>query len=210
MVHADNVIAGEMIQRQEDLLNRTFRAEQGRNRDPSTGQKPMTEEELREALRQLLEEQQNLAEALQGLMDEMESGGMDETGQLGEAGEAMGQAAGELGQGQPGTALAPQGRALEALREGAQSLMQQFANGRQQGPGNGPGQQTGSQGQPGTDPLGRPQRPIGPDLGTTVKVPDEIDTQRAREILDAIRRRLGEMGRPEVETDYLERLLNRF
>jgi hypothetical protein len=41
-------------------------------------------------------------------------------------------------------------------------------------------------------------------------VPDEIDTQRAREILDAIRQRLGESGRPEFELDYLERLLDRF
>ena len=58
--------------------------------------------------------------------------------------------------------------------------------------------------------LGRPQRASGPDLGSSVKVPDEIDTQRAREILDAIRKRLGETSRPEIELDYLERLLDRF
>jgi hypothetical protein len=38
-------------------------------------------------------------------------------------------------------------------------------------------------------------------------VPDEIDVQRAREILDAIRKRLGEAMSPEVERSYLERLL---
>jgi Domain of unknown function (DUF4175) len=42
-----------------------------------------------------------------------------------------------------------------------------------------------------------------------VKVPDEIDTQRAREILDAIRKRLGDTGRSLIERDYLERLLDR-
>ena len=63
---------------------------------------------------------------------------------------------------------------------------------------------------PNEDPLGRPQRTTGPDLGTQVKVPDEIDTQRAREILDAIRKRLGETTRPQIERDYLERLLERF
>ena len=47
-------------------------------------------------------------------------------------------------------------------------------------------------------------------LGTQVKVPDEIDTQRAREILEAIRRRLSDPERPTVERDYLERLLDRF
>ncbi len=60
------------------------------------------------------------------------------------------------------------------------------------------------------DPLGRPQRSEGPDLGTSVKVPDEIDAQRAREILEELRRRLGEATRPALELDYIERLLRRF
>jgi hypothetical protein len=60
------------------------------------------------------------------------------------------------------------------------------------------------------DPLGRPQRSEGPDLGTTVKVPDEIDIQRAREIMEELRRRLGEQNRPTLELDYIERLLRRF
>jgi hypothetical protein len=60
------------------------------------------------------------------------------------------------------------------------------------------------------DPLGRPQRTEGPDLGTSVKLPDEIDAQRAREILEELRRRLGERFRPELELQYLERLLRRF
>ncbi|HRN84381.1 MAG TPA: DUF4175 family protein, partial [Hyphomicrobium sp.] len=60
------------------------------------------------------------------------------------------------------------------------------------------------------DPLGRPQRTQGPDLGTSVKVPDQIDVQRAREILEELRRRLGEATRAPVELDYLERLLKRF
>ncbi|MHA1159189.1 MAG: DUF4175 family protein, partial [Alphaproteobacteria bacterium] len=199
---------GEMIRRQEELLNETFRAERGRNPNTSNNQ-PMTKEEFEQALRDLQQGQQDLAEALEQLMKGMQDGGMD-LGRLGEAGQAMGEAAGELGQGAPGAALGPQGRALEALREGAQSLMQQFANGQQPGSGNGPGQLFGRDGLPNADPLGRPQRPLGPDLGTTVKVPDEIDTQRAREILEAIRRRLGEIGRPELEREYLERLLDRF
>ena len=36
----------------------------------------------------------------------------------------------------------------------------------------------------GRDPLGRPRATSGPDFGEQVKVPDEIDVQRAREILD--------------------------
>ncbi|MEO0792233.1 MAG: DUF4175 family protein, partial [Pseudomonadota bacterium] len=60
------------------------------------------------------------------------------------------------------------------------------------------------------DPLGRPQRTEGPDNGSSVKVPSEIETQRAREILEELRRRLGQPQRPEVELEYIERLLERF
>ena len=110
-----------------------------------------------------------------------------------------------------------QGRALEALRRGAQSLAQQM---QQQGMmGMGPGQ-PGRLGRPGrlgppraqqeTDPLGRPLR--GRDYGddTTVKVPGEIDVQRARRILEELRRRFGESFRPQLELDYIERLLKDF
>jgi len=50
----------------------------------------------------------------------------------------------------------------------------------------------------------------GPDPGVGVKVPDQIDVQRAREILEELRRRLGEPTRPMLELEYLERLLRRF
>jgi hypothetical protein len=40
-----------------------------------------------------------------------------------------------------------------------------------------------------------------------VQVPDQIDMQRAREILETIRRRLGESFRDLPELEYLERLL---
>ncbi len=58
------------------------------------------------------------------------------------------------------------------------------------------------------DPLGRPLSTTGPDFGNQVKVPDEIDIQRAREILEAIRNRLGNALSPEIEKRYLERLLD--
>ena len=58
--------------------------------------------------------------------------------------------------------------------------------------------------------LGRPLR--GRDYGddTTVKVPGEIDVQRARRILEELRRRFGETFRPQLELDYIERLLKDF
>ena len=58
-----------------------------------------------------------------------------------------------------------------------------------------------------TDPLGRPLR--GRDYGddVTVKVPGEIDVQRARRIIEELRRRFGDILRPQEELDYIERLL---
>ncbi len=200
---------GDMIRRQEELMNRTYRADQGQNPDGS-GQ-PMTEEQLRQALKNLQQQQQALEQGLGDLMKQLQGMGLDPTGKLGQAGKAMGRAEGQLGQGQTGDAVGSQSEALDALRQGAQGLSQQLAN--RQGQGQGQGQGRGLRGGnnfANQDPLGRPRSTLGPDLGTTVKVPDEIDTQRAREILDAIRKRLGDAFRPELERDYLERLLEKF
>ena len=58
-----------------------------------------------------------------------------------------------------------------------------------------------------SDPLGRPLhgKDFGDDL--TVKIPGEIDVQRVRRILEELRRRLADPQRPQIELDYLERLL---
>jgi len=93
-------------------------------------------------------------------------------------------------------------------------MMQQMMQAMQQGQGQGEGQQDGQGqgmanqgGQNGRDPLGRPRATSGPDFGDQVKVPDEIDVQRAREILDAIREKLGNALSGDAERQYLERLL---
>jgi hypothetical protein len=138
---------------------------------------------------------------------------------LGEAGQAMEDAQGQLGQGNADGAVDSQGQALEALRRGEQGM----AQGQQQGQGNqmgmgrpggrGPGrpgygqQRRADQGD--TDPLGRPRprNQQGQYDGNDVKVPGEIDVQRARRILEELRRRYGEIARPQLELDYIERLL---
>jgi Domain of unknown function (DUF4175) len=126
----------------------------------------------------------------------------------------MGDAQGQLGQGNADGAVDSQGRALDAMRRGAQSLAQAMQQQQGMGPGGRPGGpgRAGRFGQQGraqqdTDPLGRPLR--GRDYGddSTVKVPGEIDVQRARRILEELRRRFGEIARPQLELDYIERLL---
>ncbi|TIX57965.1 MAG: DUF4175 domain-containing protein, partial [Mesorhizobium sp.] len=71
----------------------------------------------------------------------------------------------------------------------------------------GDGERGGRQQNADRDPLGRPRATEGPDFGDSVKVPDEIDVQRARQILEAIRKRLGNALSPDIERSYLERLL---
>ena len=75
------------------------------------------------------------------------------------------------------------------------------------GPNGQPGRFGPARAQNQTDPLGRPLR--GRDYGddTTVKVPGDIDVQRARRILEELRRRFGETFRPQLELEYIERLL---
>ena len=128
---------------------------------------------------------------------------------LGEADSAMGDASGRLGEGNADGAVDSQGRALEALRKGAQSLAEAMQQGDGEGQNDGPGNRAGRQqgAQRGTDPLGRPLqgREFGDDY--TVKIPGEIDVQRVRRILEELRRRLADPSRPQIELDYIERLL---
>ena len=146
--------------------------------------------------------QSDLADRLRRFMDGLSEGANDPSGQLGEAQRSMRGAADELGDGDLGAAGEEQTRALNELRAGAQALAEQLA-----GEGQGEGSRNEARGQQGRDPLGRRDGNRNADFGNNVEVPDEIDIQRAREILDAIRRRLGETLRPQIELDYLERLL---
>jgi len=110
-----------------------------------------------------------------------------------------------------GTAVDLQGRALDALRKGAQGPAQSMQQQMGRGSGLGrPGRFGQSRAQQDTDPLGRPLR--GHEYGddSAVKVPGEIDVQRARRIIDELRRRFGDFARPQEELDYIERLLKNY
>jgi uncharacterized protein (TIGR02302 family) len=209
---------GDMIRKQQQLRDRTFQQGQDQRRDRQRGQRGQQgQDDQRNQMGELRDSQQALREQLKKLMEELRKRGFGqgqqgqgEMDQLGRAGEAMGEAEGELGEGNADGAVDSQGRALEALRRGAQNLAQSMQQQGMIGPG--PNGQPGRLGQPRaqqeTDPLGRPLR--GRDYGddATVKVPGEIDVQRARRILEELRRRFGESFRPQLELDYIERLLH--
>jgi uncharacterized protein (TIGR02302 family) len=213
---------GDVIRKQQQLRDRTYRQGQDQRRQGDKGQ-----------MGELRQDQQALRDQLNKLLDQLKKNGLgqQQPGQqgqdgqqqgegqggdmdaLGRAGDAMGEAEGALGEGDADNAVGGQGRALDALRKGAQALAQQLQQQMGQGQGQGPGQ-PGRNGQARaqqeTDPLGRPLR--GRDLtdDSSVKVPGEIDVQRARRILEELRKRLGEATRPQEELDYIERLLKGF
>ena len=152
---------------------------------------------------ELAKRQQELRDKLQSVIDRFRMEGADAPEQFDGAGKQMGQAQEALGQDDLDQATQAQNQALDSLRKGAQSLAEQMMEGGEIQAGQGPGNN-------GRDPLGRPDRSNRPDLGLSVKVPDEIDIQRAREVLDEIRLRLGDPQRPAFELDYLERLIQPF
>jgi uncharacterized protein (TIGR02302 family) len=210
---------GNMIREQQQLRDRTFRQGQDQRRDRQRGQQGQQGQQGKEqGMGELRQNQQALREQLQRLLEQLKQRGMGQQGeqgqngmeQLGRAGEAMNEAENQLGDGNSEGAVGSQGRALEALRRGAQGMAQAMQQpGMGPGPGQ-PGRNGPARAQQDTDPLGRPLR--GRDYGddVTVKVPGEIDVQRARRILEELRRRFADPQRPQIELDYIERLLKDF
>jgi uncharacterized protein (TIGR02302 family) len=148
------------------------------------------------------QEQERLRRQLGDLMDRLNADG-SAPGPLGRAEQSMRDAREALKRGAPGEALDPQHDALDQLERGAQALSRQMSNNRLSSGGNGLNDV-------GRDPLGRPGPTSGPDYGLGVEVPNGMQIERARRILQEIERRASERSRPEDELDYLDRLLRRF
>jgi uncharacterized protein (TIGR02302 family) len=176
-------------------------------------QKDMTAEELREALKNLRAQQDKLQKELKELQKGLGELGMKAPKGFGEAEKEMGESSDALGKSQGQRSADAQGRALQALRDGASDMMQQLQQMMSQ-QGNQDGQDMGmplpgsAMNQQGRDPLGRKSGQLGSEWDDSVKVPDQIDVQRAREILEEIRRRLGDGPASLIEREYLERLLD--
>ncbi|PKP75645.1 MAG: TIGR02302 family protein [Alphaproteobacteria bacterium HGW-Alphaproteobacteria-6] len=126
---------------------------------------------------------------------------------LDQAGRAMEDAERALRDGETAGAIERQAEAIEKLREGLRNLGEALASDQRPGQGE-------AEGQAGRevprDPLGRSTGQTG-RTGTDENLLQGDDIyRRARDILDEIRRRSGDRTRPEVERDYLRRLLDRF
>ncbi|MCL5778461.1 TIGR02302 family protein [Limibaculum sp. FT325] len=175
--------------------------EQGQGRQPGRGQQGLSAEQ--EALRRMLDD---LARQIPG-----GQGGEDMRRALEDAGRAMGEARDDLDAGEPGSAVDDQMEALDRLNEGASALAEAL---RQQGQGD--VNTTGRRGRGEAadnreaDPFDRPSGSYGAIDGRDTGLPDRSAIDRARELLEELRRRAGEPMRPQLELDYLDRLIDRF
>ena len=134
---------------------------------------------------------------------------------LGRAERAMRDATGALQRRQPGEAIGPQTEALDQLQQAARDFAQQMQRRIGSAWGDPGDDEVGAtdrepRDRVERDPLGRPMSNNGTYDQGDVKIPDQNTLQKAREILDELRRRAGERFRPEIELDYIERLLKRF
>ncbi len=178
---------GDLMGKQRGLIDKTFRQQQGKG-DPKDG-----------GSKGLAQQQGQLRDQLDKVLKGLGSAKKDAPKTLGDAGKSMGDAQGNLnGQDLP-SASGNEKDALEAMRKGASDLAKQLMSQNGQNPEDG-----------GTDPLGRDTNNGGRGVNGNVKVPDKSDLARAREILEELRKRAAERGRPQEELDYIDRLLKQF
>lgn len=161
--------------------------------------------------RSLAQRQQELLEELQRQKDGLPGAGTPEgdaaTSALNRAEEAMRQAENALQGNDLAEAIDQQAQAMEALRDGMRNLGEAMAEQERERDGQ-QGQAQGESRKTGQDPLGRS---AGSKAGGDENILQGEDVyRRARDLLDEIRRRTGEEARPDVEIDYLRRLLERF
>ncbi|HBQ35316.1 MAG TPA: TIGR02302 family protein [Rhodobacteraceae bacterium] len=164
---------------------------------------------------------QSLADRQQALRDELQrqQGALPGAGtaegdaarqNLDKAGRAMDKAEQALRDDRLAEALDNQAEALEAMREGLRNLNDAIArNEQQQSPGE-QGQSMGRDSANARDPLGRSNGGRGQAGSDESLLQGQDVYRRARELLDELRRRSGDQNRPDVELDYLKRLLDRF
>lgn len=187
---------GAIMAKQRNLMDQTFREQKATEGSPKPKASPLqgNQEKLSNDLTPVIKQAQKNQETANALK---------------RAQDAMDEAADQLGTGDLGAAGQNQQKAIDELRRGGQALAQQLLK-QMAGQGASTPGSAGMGSGDNEDPFGRPQSSSGPTFGNSVKVPDKLDIQRAREILEELQRRAAERGRPDSELEYIERLLRRF
>jgi uncharacterized protein (TIGR02302 family) len=150
-------------------------------------------------------EQEGLRKTLGDLMLETDEKLHQIPESMGQAEEAMGQSSKALGQNNPGDSIPHQEAAIAHLSEGQRQMSQQLGERMKQ-------MMMLSFGMGPSDPLGRPTEGNGnaPWSASKVKIPDKAERKRVQDILEELRKKSGELQRPDYELDYYRRLMRQF
>lgn len=198
-----NDIAG-MMQEQQKLMDETYKE---RNRQRAQGNAAQGNQGA-QTLRDLQSRQGTLRDKLGKMREALPRLG-NEDRNFGEAEGGMAEAEEQLSHNSPDAALPGQGRALEEMRKGAQSLMRAMRGNQGQGQGGNYSFNEGNE-----ENLDAPAQynPFneGLDSSSDDHVPNAAERKTIQDILDEVKRRLSEPSRPKDERDYLERLLKPF
>jgi uncharacterized protein (TIGR02302 family) len=172
----------DLSRRQQDLMN------QGDNSSSQNGNG------------QRANQQQGLADDANDIMNSPGLGQFGDVSGMNSVIDAMRGAAEALGHNRSHEALQYQRQAMETLQQGIGEISRALEGLSQLAP-----MLEDLEGAGRRDPLGRP---VGGD-GTTI-IPDVNTLERTWRILQELRRRSGDMNRPQIEQEYIDRLLKRF
>ena len=178
-----------LAERQQALNDRNYQRSQGQQ--PQQGEQSDAQE------------QQDLKSALEELQKQLKGLGASPPDSLDQSQQDMAKSGQGMQQKNYGKATGSGRSALDELRQGLQALSEQVGKqaGQQQG-------ETGPESQD-DDPFGRGNGGKAGD-DPKLKIPDQGAQQRSREVLDELRKRDGDRGRPKQEHDYIDRLLREF
>ncbi len=211
---------GETLRDQQGLSDDAYRGmQQGEGQGEGEQQQGENGGQPGQSPEDFAQRQRELRERLNGLNNgQMLPGPGTEQGnegrrRLDDAGRAMEEAERALRDGDLNGALDRQAEAMESLRDGMRNLGEALAQeNRQEGqPGSTPDSRLSE-----ADPRGQ-RDPLGREPGNAARIGSDRNLlqgedvyRRAQDLLDEIRRRSGDQGRPDAERDYLRRLLDLF
>ncbi|MCC9620777.1 DUF4175 domain-containing protein [Thalassospira sp. MA62] len=176
----------DLSRRQQELMRQGDGSESGSNGASSPGQRAG--------------QQQNLANDAQDILNQEGLGSFGSASGMNDVIDAMQRATRALRGGRSHEALQSQQDAMQALQQGIGEINRALEGLSQLSPMLDDMDGTGRR-----DPLGRP---VGGDGTTTI--PDTDTLERAWHILQELRRRSSDPERPQIEQDYIDRLLKRF
>ncbi|MBV1887281.1 MAG: TIGR02302 family protein [Parvibaculaceae bacterium] len=198
-----------LMDQQKQIMEETFNLSHDMHENATGMPNQAPSQKDLDTLEDLKAAQQSLNEQLEETMKSLGESGAQIPSDLKKAGKSMERAGDRLDAGRTDKATRSQGQALEQMRSGSQAMVEQLmeslgdmAQGKS---GQGKGKDKSN-----SDPLGRAQNQGGKGKEGSGEIPDEGERQQAREILEELRRRAAQLGRPQSELDYLDRLLQRF